>query len=265
MKTFTKSLSGLLSASTLAIALSVIAQPAAAAGIAASAHNLANATDTATTTTQICVFCHTPHGANTAVQAPLWNKALPNSTYTMYTSATMDGSADRANLTVSLACLSCHDGTQARDNMINKPGTGGYNATGSSLNSPAMSNMTDLYAGQPSFAVANLGVDLSNDHPIGMGYCGSNSAFELVNGMCPDDSFSLTTGGTEATRMWVESGTQDGVYTKSDFPLYGGSSAIGAGVIVECATCHDPHTPTNGTFLRVSNARSALCLTCHTK
>ncbi len=32
---------------------------------------------------------------------------------------------------------------------------------------------------------------------------------------------------------------------------------------VECTTCHDPHSSTYGKFLRMSNARSAMCLTCH--
>jgi hypothetical protein len=47
----------------------------------------------------------------------------------------------------------------------------------------------------------------------------------------------------------------------------------GDGFEVECASCHDPHgVPSAGagssfipTFLRVANAGSALCLTCHTK
>lgn len=34
---------------------------------------------------------------------------------------------------------------------------------------------------------------------------------------------------------------------------------------VECATCHDPHLTTNGKFLRISNAGSAVCLSCHVK
>ncbi len=34
---------------------------------------------------------------------------------------------------------------------------------------------------------------------------------------------------------------------------------------VECASCHDVHDDTNSPFLRMSNANSALCLTCHNK
>ena len=34
---------------------------------------------------------------------------------------------------------------------------------------------------------------------------------------------------------------------------------------VECASCHDVHDNTLGMFLRISNANSDLCLTCHNK
>lgn len=34
---------------------------------------------------------------------------------------------------------------------------------------------------------------------------------------------------------------------------------------VECASCHDPHNPANGNFLRKANKGSALCYTCHDK
>jgi len=37
---------------------------------------------------EICVFCHTPHGASPAV--PLWNHDLSALTYTAYDSPTMD-------------------------------------------------------------------------------------------------------------------------------------------------------------------------------
>ena len=35
----------------------------------------------ATSETQVCVFCHTPHGANTDIPSPLWNRALSTETY----------------------------------------------------------------------------------------------------------------------------------------------------------------------------------------
>jgi predicted CXXCH cytochrome family protein len=81
-------------------------------------------------TNQICVFCHTPHGFNTVQSGPMWNKQVSASTaYTVYNagtnnSDTLDAAAPVIG-SVSLACLSCHDGTQAMDNMINAPGSGG--------------------------------------------------------------------------------------------------------------------------------------------
>ena len=38
-------------------------------------------------------------------------------------------------------------------------------------------------------------------------------------------------------------------------PLYGGN--------LECGTCHNPHDNQFGSFLRVSNAKSELCFSCH--
>ena len=275
MRTFTKSLSGLLSASALAIGLSVIAQPAfAATGVANSVHNLSTA-GLGGASTQICVYCHTPHGSNDQVAAPLWNKGLSGdgtapTTYTIYTSSTLDGSTDQANLTVSLACLSCHDGVQARDNMINRPGSGLW-----SPNNPDGTGGVNMGGDPPVLDVIggpldiiNLSTDLSNDHPIGMNYCAALSAADAVAGTCGDDSFFSGAGviATSGTRYWVETAVgTPGSYEKTDLPLYSGGAAASS-IAVECATCHDPHNAIeNNTFLRIDADASALCLTCHNK
>ena len=58
-------------------------------------HNLSSNPDiNATGITQICVFCHTPHGGNSIApgQAPLWNRMLPeDSSYNTYDSASYEG------------------------------------------------------------------------------------------------------------------------------------------------------------------------------
>jgi hypothetical protein len=41
-------------------------------------------------TTQICIFCHTPHNALSTAGAPLWNHASSVATYTVYASPTMN-------------------------------------------------------------------------------------------------------------------------------------------------------------------------------
>ena len=126
---------------------------AALAGIQGSKHDLGAGVPEANG--EVCVFCHTPHGADTGASAPLWNKTLPTSTYQRYSSfgtATLDG-AEAPVGSVSLACLSCHDGSQAMDVVINKPGSGGYNAAGSEISTTLISTLS----GSP---IPNLGTDL---------------------------------------------------------------------------------------------------------
>ena len=55
---------------------------AANAQVAGSAHDLS--TDPGSQTNEVCVYCHTPHGADTSAVVPLWNKTLPSSTYQRY-------------------------------------------------------------------------------------------------------------------------------------------------------------------------------------
>ena len=287
MKTSFRTLSGLFAVSALAFGLVVVSLPATAANtITGSEHDLSDTNvggSAVAGTEEICVFCHTPHGANTNVTAPIWNKALPATAYTAYTSSTMDGTAVTGS--VSLACLSCHDGTQARDNMINQPGSGGYTAAGSNLGT--LGSLIDGPGMDSNKDVTVLTADLSNDHPIGMTYCAAANQASAVAGNCADDSFNVLgnaqdVGGvkTNGTRNWVEAGGNS-TYSKSDFPLYGSGVA---GINVECATCHDPHAgngtvdlPLDGntTFLRrvgtsltvggSSNSGSGVCLTCHNK
>ena len=59
---------------------------------------------------QICIFCHTPHNA-TPVQ-PLWNRALPVSSYKVYASNSLKAQPGQPT-GASKLCLSCHDGTIA--------------------------------------------------------------------------------------------------------------------------------------------------------
>jgi len=266
------------------IVLGATAGQHASAAIQNTKHNLgaSNGVNTnfmTTGTTEICVFCHTPHASNTNVKAPLWNKPTNGGSYTTYstaTSATIDGSVDMSG--VSLACLSCHDGTQAMDTMINKPGSGGYNPAGSTLggvwtgaNQDGTGKMTGL---------ANLGTDLTNDHPVGIQYCGggvstgSASTTAASTGACRDVDFIAPADGTIAnTRVWwVDSSAgTTGTREKTDMILYARAPTLPNDAtsgqfqpFVECASCHDPHS-SNTTFLRIQNTQSAVCLTCHNK
>lgn len=263
----------LLGAATLVAALGVSQQ--AVAGIATTKHNLgANGTGTnhvaAGGMTEICVFCHTPHASNTGVAAPLWNKGLTGTSYTTYStanSATIDGEVLAVG-SISLACLSCHDGTQAMDNFVNAPGSGGYNASG-------VSAAYTWTGANKITGVANLGGagggDLTNDHPIGIQYCGGGPNAGAPSAGCKDPDFFAPASATINSTLvfWVDTLAAPGNgRQKTDMILYnrsfGSGTLAGAGPSVECGSCHDPHS-SNTTFLRIENTGSAVCLACHNK
>ncbi|TXC65197.1 hypothetical protein FSC37_00795 [Piscinibacter aquaticus] len=185
----------------------------AQAGINDTKHNLGSGTgptgrNQVTDTAEVCVFCHTPHGGSTTAPVPLWNKRLgANGTpagggsYTTYASLqtpSLDGSVAPVG-GISLACLSCHDGTQAMDNIINSPGSGGLNADGGGTNGQAFTwntGGTVNAVGQLTSGAALIGTDLSNDHPIGIQYCGGGMDNTGAITNCRDQDFNPATTAT---------------------------------------------------------------------
>ena len=274
-----------LLATAALVALSAVGFDAAA-GVANTKHNLVsgNAADNrfapTSGTAEICVFCHTPHAAATgATVPPLWNKALPASgSYTLYdtnVSSTIDGESIAVG-SVSIACLSCHDGSQAMNNMINAPGSGNYNEAGANFAgtwtagtgtaSPVDPATGQLAARSATAGVGNLGVDLRDDHPIGIQYCGGGPTVLAPTTACGDTDVVAPQNTTISGNVvfWVDTGGSG--RQKTDMILYNRSFAVaGNSPAVECASCHDPHSETNPTFLRISNAASAVCLACHVK
>lgn len=238
------------------------------AAISNTRHNLGTTgpgPNTFSGTGEICVFCHTPHGADTSASVPLWNKTLAApASYTTYDSlgtTSMDGATAPVG-SVSIACLSCHDGTQAMDTVLNQPGSG---ATVASYGAGVWTGSSTPQG------IALIGQDLSNDHPVGIQYGGGGITEAAPAAATRDIDFvapaNANINGT--TVWWVDTeATPNGTRQKTDMQLYTRSvAAIDAGAnqpFVECASCHDPHTE-NSTFLRVSNTGSAVCLACHTK
>ncbi len=281
---------GWLAAAALFAVFSVDSVQAQVTGIRATKHNLGSGgtvsgQNKTTGTDEVCVFCHTPHAADSSAAVPLWNKQLPSgSSYTTYASlgsTTLDGQVLAVG-SVSLACLSCHDGTQAMDNIINAPGPGGYSATGGGANGLAWSwnalgGRVDADGKLVNAAdtLAMLGTDLKNDHPIGVQYCGGGQNTTTPSGACVDTDFVAPTNTSiNGTRVWwVDTGTgTTGTREKTDMMLYNrdfGTGTTVSGPSVECATCHDPHAEPKSSgqvaFMRVSTAGSAICLSCHVK
>jgi len=224
-------------------------------------------------TAEICVFCHTPHGADTSAAVPLWNRTLPSpagfQTYDSLGTSSLDGKVAPVG-SVSIACLSCHDGVTSMSAVINAPGSGLAGDAAWQAGSWSGANQS----GGLMTGVANLGKDLRNDHPIGIQYGGGGIKDSTPTAATTDPDFKAPKNAlVGTTRVWwvdTEAGTGNGTRQKTDMMLYTRVASAGytgqtePEPFVECASCHDPHT-TNSTFLRISNAGSAVCLSCHVK
>ena len=103
----------------------------------------------ATTESDICIFCHTPHFASG--EGPLWNHKTSAAVYRAYSSSTMTAVVGQPT-GASRLCLSCHDGTVALG-MVQSRG----------------SAITMNTAVMPSGS-SKINLDLSGDHPISFVY-----------------------------------------------------------------------------------------------
>lgn len=140
------------------IALTATAAIADQSKIVNTKHNITAGTGT----TEVCVFCHTPHRADiTVTKAPLWNRTNANATNTYNSKSMLAQYADdtarlaAVNQTDAPLCLSCHAGnTELKASLINPP-----------------NGATMVYTAIPDLTTdGNIGTALNNDHPIGMNY-----------------------------------------------------------------------------------------------
>lgn len=201
----------------------------------------------------VCVYCHTPHGADPAV--PLWNRLLNTGSYTLYdssVSATFDATPEQPSLTsVTRMCLSCHDGTIAIDALVNEPNRSftvapnhmGMATSGQSVGGTVSGRCSDCHPAvddgvnidvAPSFVTT----DLTDDHPVSFKYDGA--LIILDNGLEDPTSAPSGLGSTIQNDMLI-------------------------GDRVECSSCHNVHDPDIYPFLIKDNTNSALCVTCHKK
>lgn len=279
-----------------ALAAMVSGGALAATGITATKHNLsatggAGSVNKFSGTEQICVFCHTPHASDALTTSPpLWNRTMPvSATFTTYDSlgtTTLQGNVLGVG-SISLACLSCHDGAQAANVGLNNVGGSGLTNAAWTAGTWSGSNGT----GKPTGA-ALLGTSLTNDHPVGIEYCGggitANATTGVLAGSCANSEFinatSSTTGDGRTAQLvggainsvaavWVDVDGTPAARAKGDVRLYlrdftsvGGSASTPS---VECGSCHDPHLEATGTnnvaFMRVTPDGSKICLSCHVK
>lgn len=173
-------------------------------------HNLNNYPGVNIPGNQVCLPCHTPHNALLAGdENVLWNHAETGETFVMYKSTAGQPEGP------SKMCLGCHDGVTAIDNYGGNGGTG-IVITGS----------------------ANLGANLSDDHPIGIEY-----PTALPAEYQDPSTFDPGIGSGAGVRLVQINGVDR----------------------VECTSCHNVHNNGLGSFLRVPIQESYLCLQCHIK
>lgn len=214
----------------------------AIADIASSAHNFSSISGgngaggfVSTNMDEICIFCHTPHNGVSSVDVnsgtdriPLWNRSTyVGETFTMYNNAgSIHFTPAGKPSGHSLLCLSCHDGVSSMAAVLNN-----------SIATPiTFAGGADTIGGGGSLEIQsriNITRNLSDDHPISFVY---NNTLNPTGLNDPGDANGSLLG---SLRLFNQK--------------------------VECGSCHDPHKTDFGNFLRMSNANSAMCTTCHKK
>ncbi len=225
----------------------------------------------ATGESQICVFCHTPHKANTAAQAPLWNRTLSTtSTYTLYTSDSMDATLDQPDGSSKL-CLSCHDGTMALGNVGVLNGQVDQTIA---LDGTTTDGKMPAGSGADTGFTRNLGTNLRNDHPISFTYDSTLATADAE--LFTPGSDLLDGNGDPIVYTGSHIGNRTTGAPRHPIPLENGK--------VQCVACHDPHirdsdTARNAKFLRLNRFQESasvsqgsfnstndqVCLGCHSK
>ena len=199
---------------------------------------------------ELCVYCHTPHAANsTFTGAPVWNKGTPAGPFTLYGTTvggtTAGESGDNATVNApSMACLSCHDGVSAVNSVVNAPGSGLPTADDDAFIGTGAQVLSTIAADASGASI--IGTDLSNDHPVSIEYRAGVAGLKA----------KTDTG----VASWVGAATIQDLLRTTNSVDY-----------VECGSCHDPHdgggtsSASSVAFLRIDNAGSTLCLGCHDK
>jgi len=242
----------------------------------------------ATSEPQICVFCHTPHAAETS-QGPLWNRALNDPlAYQTYRSSSIDATTKTPGVLdppngVSKLCLSCHDGTMAIGavNVLNgtftdrNPQTEDIAMTANPISQSPTGRMP-IGVGATTGFTRFLGTDLTNDHPISVAF--DDNLFLRDGEMrLPSAESHIVVRGIDPVRPKV-----DDIHLE---PPVVGTNVVNGGM-VQCNSCHDPHIIDdtenyNIKFLRLNRLQKApaplvdnapfdkkadiICLACHNK
>ena len=269
-----------LVAAVVAVALPLLA--GAAPGIRNSAHDLSStssATLKSASNNQVCIYCHTPHHAqstgllwnhtSTLATSWSWGTDLDGNALTKTTAGTTLPASLRS---ASKRCLGCHDGTVAIGDVSNA----GNGFTGIIAGLSNIAGETDasgklINAGY----LVGSGGNMGGNHPISIPYAGQ-TAYNGIDSAVPASMVGpavqggyydvVTAACTSATGVCTSaplSDGRDGSAVNLIPATTGGTTNVG----VECTSCHEPHNRTGFpafTVADVSNA-SGLCRSCHNK
>lgn len=230
----------------------------------------------ATTETEICVFCHTPHGGGDA--RPLWNRSTASGPYLIYQSSSLRAQVGQPTGSSKL-CLSCHDGTIALGNVLSRPQP--ISLGGTERMPPGRSN---------------LGTDLSDDHPVSFVYPSTTgtSGSELVPPQAIQEPVTLdhnlevqctachephdnTNGkflvrsnvsGALCTSCHIMGGWSSSVHASSSAAVTADAAQrLGADVDSvarnACKSCHRTHGAESHSWLLHHQGISKTCIECH--
>ncbi len=242
-----------------------------------SKHNLSvtsPGTIKATSESEVCIFCHTPHSSSP--RNPLWNKNTSGSTYILYNSSTLDALPGQPDGS-SVLCLSCHDGTIALGDVI--------------------SRINNINMTREMTTRGNLTTDLSNDHPVSFVYDASlatsdgqlktppllnveldnnskmqctschdphkdtNQNFLLATNefsalcySCHDRTYWTNSSHNTSTKPWNGSGKDPWEHLENAYNTVSQNA---------CASCHNTHNANGKIRLLKSLPEENNCLDCH--
>jgi hypothetical protein len=220
----------------------------AAGGIAGSAHDWS--TESWNVNKDLCGPCHMAHGSDPANQLiPLWSHETLNATFQVFVSP--HGTTINQPDGSSKACLSCHDGTLA------------YNQ----LKGQVPQGATPQYVLGSYIIGGGASHDLRGDHPISFSYTEAYNT-QTNSLKAPTDTLTTTLPAN------------NGLQGKSVAAAF-----LKTGNAMQCSSCHDVHrqtgdagvnsnkpinTPNHNPLLVVyglgqDGFGSALCRSCHNK
>lgn len=197
----------IVAAFLLALAGAATASPT----VIATRHNLSTSggavPPVADASQDVCVFCHTPHTDEKA-DSPLWNQAAESESFGMYSDAMIDLDAEPAPQGVSMACLSCHDGTIGFDRL-----------NGGRTGAPPMAP-----------GAQRAGLLPRTDHPVSVGYNVARDAqFNSTFGVAANELKLFGSGN-----MQIECASCHNPH-EADRPMFVRRGNAGSGI---CRTCH---------------------------